>query len=297
MKSSKVVFTDANLKTQFNMSYKPLVSFIIPVLNSERTLEKCLRSIVMQDYPYIEIVIVGNGSTDRSMEIAKRFTTKIYSLKGPLGDVRRLGLENSSGELIALWDSDIYIFPTKWLSESVKTFMGFPKASTLWVRTTAPPDATMVAKAYDWYSWSVMLDFARRGIGFWGGGASIFRRKAITHVGGITKGVDTGEDYDIAKKLAEKGYEVIFYGNPVYHDSHRTLTELIQKDIRRAQNFKKMGLARSIGIPLNELVKTEIKVMLLSVKGSFNRRKAYLWIVPIIIILRLLIYSIMYLVP
>ena len=296
-KGSKVIFAYAiNQDIEGEDFYQPLVSFVIPVLNSERTLERCLKSIICQNYPKVEILVIDGGSTDSSIDIAKRYGAKICHLKGPLGDVRKVGIDNSSGELIALWDSDVYIPHRKWLLQSVNVLNKFPKASTLWIRTVPPPNAGVKAKAYDWFSWTTMLIFARKRVGFWGGGISIFRKKAVEDVGGITKGIDTGEDYDLARKLAMKGYEVIFYNDPVYHDSHNTLTELVRKDLRRAKNFKKRGLTPSTGIQLRELIIVNLTVgFFLSLKNLFTKKKAYFGIVPILLLLRLITYSIRYL--
>ena len=53
---------------------KPKVSFVIPTFNSERTLDECLSSISNQDYPDMEIIVVDNGSDDKTVEIAKKYT-------------------------------------------------------------------------------------------------------------------------------------------------------------------------------------------------------------------------------
>ena len=62
----------------------PLVSFLIPTLNSERVLGDCLKSIVDQAYPKkkIEIIVADAGSKDKTLEIAKKYKAKIY--KNPL---------------------------------------------------------------------------------------------------------------------------------------------------------------------------------------------------------------------
>jgi cellulose synthase/poly-beta-1,6-N-acetylglucosamine synthase-like glycosyltransferase len=57
----------------------PKVSFVIPTFNSERTLEECLSSISNQDYPDMEIIVVDNGSDDKTVEIAKN-TPRMYIL-------------------------------------------------------------------------------------------------------------------------------------------------------------------------------------------------------------------------
>jgi glycosyltransferase involved in cell wall biosynthesis len=298
MRSSRVIFKPLADYAENEGSYEPLVSFIIPVLNSEQTLERCLKTIMHQDYKKIEIIIVDGGSTDHSIDIAKKYGAKIYHYKGPLGDARNLGIEKSSGDLIALWDSDVYIPHSKWLLQSINTLNKFPRASTLWILTAPPPNASLLTRAYNWFSWATMLFFIKKGLGFWGGGISIFRRKALEDAGGITEGIDTGEDYDLARKLAVKGYEVIFYGDPVYHDTHDTLTELVRKDLRRAKNFKRAGLTNLTGIPLCELVTVNLIIgIYLSLKNLLTKKKIYFGAVLIILLLRLLTYLLSYLLP
>ena len=59
-------------------SQLPLVSVIIPVLNGERTIRECLVSFLRMDYPseQREILVVDNGSTDRTAEIIKSFPVR-----------------------------------------------------------------------------------------------------------------------------------------------------------------------------------------------------------------------------
>jgi glycosyltransferase involved in cell wall biosynthesis len=299
MNAKKVIFLgnqDEHIPTEKTDS--PLVSFVIPTLNSEKTLEKCLNSISRQDYPSIEILIIDGGSIDNTIKIAQKFNAKIHVFKGPLGDARKLGFEISYGELIGFWDSDIYLPNSKWLSKSVKVLQQFPKASTLWIRSKPPLNSGIVTNAYEWYSWSIMLDFAKKGIGFWGGGGSIFRKKAVMEVGGIDKGTDTGEDFNLAKKFMINDYEVLYYNDPIFHDSHSSIKEIITKDVRRVRNFKKIGFSNSTGIPLFEFVKTNLEIGLLqSMRCFITKKKAYYGIVPIIIFLRTIIYTVTNILP
>ena len=104
------------------------------------------------------------------------------------------------------------------------------------------------------------------------------------------------QDYDLARKLAMKGYKVVFYDNLVYHDSHNTLTELICKDLRRAMSFKKIGLYYLTGIPLRELVTVNFMVgFFLSLKNLFIKKEIHFGMVPILLLLRLITYIISYL--
>ncbi|RLE41359.1 hypothetical protein DRJ19_06075 [Candidatus Woesearchaeota archaeon] len=273
-------------------NFLPKVSFIIPTLNSGRTLEKCLESIFKQEYPNIEVIIIDGGSVDNTVKIAKKYNTKILRVRGPLGVARQVGVVNSSGELIANWDSDVYIPYRRWLKNAVQTLLQYPEASTLWILNKAPPQSTLVQKAYHWYSWRMMLTFAKRGYGFWGGGISIYRKKMVDEVGGFDIKDDTGEDFTMARKLALKGYKVIFYDDYVYHDTFSSLSQLIRKDLRRSYNFKKSGIKRSTGIPVSDIIKVSTQIALMALGRFFTRRKLFLLFVPIIILIRLSIYAI-----
>lgn len=92
-----------------------LISIIVPVYNVELYLEKCLSSIVKQTYKNIEIILVNDGSTDKSLEVAKKYKfmdqrISVYSKQnGGLASARNYGLLKSKGNYIIFIDSDDYI--------------------------------------------------------------------------------------------------------------------------------------------------------------------------------------------
>lgn len=89
-----------------------LVSVIVPVYNVERYVEKCLMSILEQSYRDIEVLVVDDGSTDRSPEICKKISdrdSRIVFLKksnGGQGSARNLALDKANGFYIMFVDSD-----------------------------------------------------------------------------------------------------------------------------------------------------------------------------------------------
>lgn len=95
------------------MNYK--ISVIIPIYNSEKYLERCLDSIVNQTYKNLEIILLNDGSTDKSEEICKRYSDKderiIYISKKNTGvsSTRNLGLEHVTGDYISFIDSDDFV--------------------------------------------------------------------------------------------------------------------------------------------------------------------------------------------
>ena len=92
-----------------------LISIIIPVYNVEKYINKCLESVINQTYRNLEIILVDDGSEDKSGKICEEISIKdnrirvIHKENGGLSDARNIGLDNSNGEYIAFIDSDDFI--------------------------------------------------------------------------------------------------------------------------------------------------------------------------------------------
>ncbi|MEC3877506.1 glycosyltransferase family 2 protein [Chryseobacterium salviniae] len=92
------------------------VSVIVPVYNVEKYLAKCLDSLIKQTHQNIEILVVNDGSTDRSEEIIQDYVQKypdkikaFHKKNGGLSDARNFGIDNAAGEYIGFVDSDDYV--------------------------------------------------------------------------------------------------------------------------------------------------------------------------------------------
>lgn len=92
-----------------------IISIIVPVYKVEDYLERCIKSLINQTLKDIEIILVDDGSPDRSREICDKFKEidnrikVIHKNNGGLSDARNAGLEVASGEYIAFVDSDDWI--------------------------------------------------------------------------------------------------------------------------------------------------------------------------------------------
>lgn len=99
------------------MESSELISVIVPVYNSEKTLKHCLDSIIDQTYKNIEIIIVNDGSTDNSETICKEYQNKdrrikyIYQNNSGVSNARNNGIKYSNGQYVSFVDSDDYISP------------------------------------------------------------------------------------------------------------------------------------------------------------------------------------------
>ena len=93
----------------------PFITVIIPVYKVEKYLRKCLDSVIDQDYPYLEIILVDDESPDSSGAICDEYAKKdnrikvIHKLNGGLSDARNAAMEISTGEFLTFVDSDDYI--------------------------------------------------------------------------------------------------------------------------------------------------------------------------------------------
>lgn len=110
-------------------TFKPIdtVSVVIPCFNEERYIKKTLSSIkgqsIIQEYPeYFEIILVDNGSTDNSVNIADVYADKIIlePRKGKLS-ARNRGISEANGNIIVGADADMY-YPSFWLNTLLEPF-------------------------------------------------------------------------------------------------------------------------------------------------------------------------------
>ncbi len=94
-----------------------LVSIIVPVYQVEPYLNKCVDSLLAQTYEHLEIILVDDGSPDKSGEICDRYQTLdarvrvIHKANGGLSDARNAGIDVATGDYLMFVDSDDYLEP------------------------------------------------------------------------------------------------------------------------------------------------------------------------------------------
>lgn len=100
------------------MGTRPLVSIIIPIYNVEKYLPRCLESIKKQTYRKFEAIMINDGSTDTSREIAAEYSLEDSRFKlidrpnGGLSAARNTGMRNMHGDYVIFVDSDDWAEPT-----------------------------------------------------------------------------------------------------------------------------------------------------------------------------------------
>ena len=97
------------------------ISVVIPALNEEGMIEQCLTSIRRNDTP-VELILIDNGSIDKTPEIARAIADKVYIKPGyTLAEMRDFGAREATGDIIVTTDADC-IAPTDWITKLVKPF-------------------------------------------------------------------------------------------------------------------------------------------------------------------------------
>ena len=106
----------------------PKVSVIIPTYNSDATISRALRSVLNQTVSDFEVIVIDDGSTDKTVEVLRdyelqdqRVRTFLVDKNGGPGPARNIGIQHSRGEFIAFLDSDDFWLPEK-LETQIKLF-------------------------------------------------------------------------------------------------------------------------------------------------------------------------------
>ena len=111
-------------------------TIIVPIYNVEQYLEKCIKSVLQQEKADFELLLVNDGSTDRSGEICMKYSTDsrvvvLHKENGGLSDARNYAHSYVGGKYVLYLDADDYIESKTFLCESKKILQDIPDADVL----------------------------------------------------------------------------------------------------------------------------------------------------------------------
>jgi glycosyltransferase involved in cell wall biosynthesis len=116
----------------------PLVSVVVPTYNCERYVGEAIESIERQTYRHLEIIVVDDGSTDRTPEVVRRFTSSVRYVRqahSGVGTARNRGAQEARGTVLAFGDADDRMLPHR-LDRQVSAFLQDPSLEASYGRFT-----------------------------------------------------------------------------------------------------------------------------------------------------------------
>src|SRR5215208_2094993 len=191
--------------TNSSLSQLPLVSIVTPSYKQANFLEQTMRSVLAQEYPRIEYLVVDGGSTDGSVEIIKKYADQLVSWVSEKdrgqGEAINKGLARSNGDILAWLNSDDYYLPHA-ISSAVKIFEQNPKVMLVYGDMLAVDEnsrTTNILK-YNQLSLEDLLCFQ-----IIGQPAVFFRREAYEKAGGLDTSFHYMLDHHLWIRIAQQG--------------------------------------------------------------------------------------------
>jgi glycosyltransferase involved in cell wall biosynthesis len=178
----------------------PLVSVVVPVYNGAEFLAECIESLLAQDHPAIEVIVVDDGSDDDSAAIAEGFAG-VRVLRIPhagLGPARNRGVDACTGPLIGFCDADDTWKPNK-ASAQVEYLRAHPEVDFVLCRQD-----TVFAEGAEHPSW-LIPDQAHGDLDGVSPTSALVRREVFEHVRFRTD-MDTGTDFNFMVRVRSAGF-------------------------------------------------------------------------------------------
>ncbi len=200
-------------------------SVVVPVHNSRRTIGKCLESLINNDHPSYEVVVVDDGSTDDTADICQSFdSVKVIRLsKGGPSRARNVGVGHSRGKYVAFTDGDCVV-DRQWLSELEKGFTGEDIAG-VGGDQKSPDDESETGRTVQEFMKTIgfITDYIKTGETLREtehnpSCCAAYRRRVLDEVGGFDENLWPGEDVDLDRKIRLKGYGLVY--NPAAVVAH-----------------------------------------------------------------------------
>ena len=221
------------------MKYK--VAVIIPTLNEEKFIARCLDSVINQSYPFedMDVMVVDGGSQDRTREIVEKYHTKYENIRllqnpGRIQSIAfNIGVKNSDASYIVRLDAHA-LYKPYYIEGCVRGLESDASRGNVGGQLDIQPQNNSL-----WAMTNAILNYSKFGIG----GASYrvgaqagnvdtvpfgsFPRKVITEIGGMRDDLPRGEDNEFNSRIKKAGYniyfdpsiECVYYARPTFKAS------------------------------------------------------------------------------
>ena len=181
---------------------EPKVSIITPSYNQGQFIEDTIQSVLEQDYPNVEYLVVDGGSNDNTLDILKQYEGRLKWIseedKGQADAINK-GIQKTSGEIACWLNSDDTILPNA-VSRAVNQFVSNPEIKLVYGKSYFTDREGNIIGAYP----TENFDFQRLAMfNFFSQPSVFFKRDAYDKVGGLNIRLNYSLDYDLWIKIAK----------------------------------------------------------------------------------------------
>lgn len=202
------------------------ISFVVPAYNESSFIERCILSIqssCLDSNIDKEIIVVDNGSTDNTLQIASSYECRVISIeRSTVSRARNIGAQEARKPIIAFIDGDVEI-TRKWVSTLISHYNSFLEKPFFLTgsQCKAPDDGTWIERI--WFG-----NIKEKHLG---SANMITSYRLIQATGGFDENLPTGEDYDFCERVRDLGYN--YFHNPEFEAIHLGYPKTLRAFLRR----------------------------------------------------------------
>jgi cellulose synthase/poly-beta-1,6-N-acetylglucosamine synthase-like glycosyltransferase len=219
------------------MEKYPVVSVIVPVRNREDDIQECLDSLIQLDYPSFEMIVVEDGSTDKTLEIISHYPVRVLETNGEGAyAARNRGIQVAKGEIVAFTDSDCVV-DKGWLKNLVECYsndrvggaggrvLTFKSDRLVGTFQGLGPQEIFDAPKQVQLGVQNTSRFLSTGLG---SGNMSFRLSVLKEVNGFSEDMTKCGDYELCWRIQRAGYRLVYEPKAVaYHKPRSSIVELV----------------------------------------------------------------------
>ena len=178
---------------------------IIPALNEQNYIGECIDALINLELNNveIEIIVVDNGSEDKTVDIAEKYGVNIFVKKdGNISGLRNWGVLHSKGDILAFIDADCVVF-RDWFINAMKC-MADQSADAVGSFHVIPGDAGWIGKTAE----LIQIKKVGANVSYIPSGNLLIKRAAFEAICGFDETLETDEDVELCHRLKKNGYQL-----------------------------------------------------------------------------------------
>jgi cellulose synthase/poly-beta-1,6-N-acetylglucosamine synthase-like glycosyltransferase len=223
----------------------PKVSIIVATLNSERTIDECLKAIFELNYPkdFLEVIVVDGCSKDATVKIAQKYPVKVISAPLNAPAAYNYAMKMVSNDVLGFIDADAKV-EKDWLNKLV-TYLDDPQVAGVSgnIETWNTENAWARSIGYDLKNRYARLKKSVVRVATMN---LLLKKSIIEEVGGFDEKLPSQYDTDLGFRITSRGYKILFEPSvKCYHFNRSTVSSYFRQQLQYGKNTVKLYFKHS----------------------------------------------------